>query len=65
MTLQKRDNNFFASRTGPQGSGILRSMSMADGLAVSHEDQDQMKAGDEIEVMLLGGYSTMSIDRNY
>ena len=65
VTLQKRANNFFASRTGPQGSGILRSMSMADGLAVSHEDQDQMKAGDEIEVMLLGGYSTMSIDRNY
>lgn len=65
VIIEKHDNTFFASRTGPQGSGILRSMSIADGLAVSHEDQEQMKAGTEIEVMLLGGYSAMSTERNY
>ncbi len=65
VTLQKRGDRFFATRTGAQGSGILRSMSIADGLAVSHEDQEFMEAGEEIEVMLLGGYSGLSSDRNY
>ena len=65
VILQKRGDTFFASRTGAQGSGILRSMSIADGLAVSHEDQVFMKKGQEIEVMLLGGYSGLSVDRNY
>ena len=65
VILQKRGESYFASRTGAQGSGILRSMSIADGLAVSHEDQEFMEAGQEIEVMLLGGYSGLSTDRNY
>ena len=65
VTLEQRDGTFFASRTGAQGSGILRSMSMADGLAVSHEEQEFMEAGQEIEVMLLGGYSGLSTYRNY
>ncbi len=65
VTLERRGDTFFASRTGSQGSGILRSMSIADGLAVSHEDQEFMKAGQEIEVMLLGGYSGLSSRRNY
>ncbi len=65
VTLQKRGDRFIATRTGAQGSGILRSMSIADGLAVSHEDQVFMEAGEEIEVMLLGGYSGLSSDRNY
>lgn len=65
VTLERRGDTFFASRTGAQGSGILRSMSIADGLAVSHEDQEFMKAGQDIEVMLLGGYSGLSNYRNY
>ncbi len=65
VTLEQRDGTFFASRTGAQGSGILRSMSIADGLAVSHEEQEFMEAGQEIEVMLLGGYSGLSTYRNY
>ncbi len=65
VTLRKQGDICYASRTGAQGSGILRSMSIADGLAVSHEDQEYMKTGQEIEVMLLGGYSGLSFDRNY
>lgn len=65
VTLERSGDTFFAARTGSQGSGILRSMSIADGLAVSHEDQEFMKAGQEIEVMLLGGYSGLSSCRNY
>tara|TARA_B100000029_G_scaffold389840_1_gene386497 strand:- start:220633 stop:221874 length:1242 start_codon:yes stop_codon:yes gene_type:complete len=64
VNLEKRGDTFFASKTGAQGSGILKSMALADGLAISHEDQEFMMAGDIIEVMLLGGYSDLSIDRN-
>ena len=65
VTLRKQGDIYYASRTGAQGSGILRSMSIADGLAISHEDQEYMKTGQEIEVMLLGGYSGLYSDRNY
>jgi molybdopterin molybdotransferase len=64
MQLQRRENLIYASRTGAQGSGILRSMSLADGLAITHEDQEFLKAGDEIEVMLLGGLGDLSRQRN-
>ena len=65
VTLRKQGDIYYASRTGAQGSGILRSMSIADGLAVSHEDQEFMQAGQDIEVMLLGGYSDLDTYRNY
>ncbi|HIG46742.1 MAG TPA: molybdopterin molybdotransferase MoeA [candidate division Zixibacteria bacterium] len=64
MQLQQRGDAIYASRTGAQGSGILRSMSLADGLAITHEDQIHLKAGDEIEVMLLGGVSDLANNRN-
>ena len=55
MHLTERQGQLYASRTGPQGSGILRSMSLADGLAITHENQSLIKKGETIEVMLLGG----------
>jgi len=42
-----------ASLTGPQGSGILTSMSAANGLAVVPEDCPLARAGDEVNVQLL------------
>jgi molybdopterin molybdotransferase len=41
--------------TGSQGSGILRSMSEANGLVVLHHDQGDVAAGDEVEVMPFEG----------
>ncbi len=38
--------------TGPQGSGLVRSMSLADGLALIPEDADGATAGQVIDVML-------------
>lgn len=64
MHLQQRGDTYYASRTGAQGSGILRSMSLADGLAITHEDQEFLKAGDNIEVMLLGGLWHHASHRN-
>ena len=44
---------WMASLTGPQGSGILTSMSSANGLAVVPEDCPLARAGDAVEVQLL------------
>jgi molybdopterin molybdotransferase len=41
------------STTGPQGSGILRSMSRANAFIVVPEDADHLEAGQRVEVMLL------------
>jgi molybdopterin molybdotransferase len=42
-----------ASLTGPQGSGILTSMSAANGLAIVPEDCPLARAGDKVNVQLL------------
>jgi molybdopterin molybdotransferase len=41
------------STTGPQGSGILRSMSRANAFIVVPEDVERYEKGDRVEVMLL------------
>jgi len=47
------DGRYHASLTGPQGSGILTSMSAANGLAILPEDRSLAVPGDELEVMML------------
>lgn len=41
--------------TGSQGSGILRSMSEANGLVVLHHDQGNVAAGDTVDVLPFDG----------
>lgn len=55
VQLTEQNGRLYAKRTGAQGSGILRSMSLAHGLAITHEHQESLSAGEEIEIMLLGG----------
>jgi molybdopterin molybdotransferase len=47
------DGRYYADLTGPQGSGILTSMSSANALTVIPEDLPTAKPGDEIDVMML------------
>lgn len=47
------DGRWYASLTGPQGSGMLTSMSAANGLAVIPEDTPEALPGDEIGVIML------------
>ena len=44
-----------ARATGPQGSGLVQSMSAADGLALIPEDDEGAAVGQQVDVMLLGG----------
>jgi molybdopterin molybdotransferase len=41
--------------TGSQGSGILRSMSQANGIVLLHHDQADVAAGDEVDVIPFEG----------
>lgn len=47
------DGRYYADLTGPQGSGILTSMSAANALTIIPEDVVVAMPGDEIEVMML------------
>jgi len=53
VIVEKRDGQYFARLTGPQGSGILSSMALANGLAIVPEDKAQVEAGDKLQVMML------------
>ena len=53
VIVEKRDNQYFARLTGPQGSGILTSMALANGLMVIPEDKGMVTPGDVVEVMML------------
>jgi len=51
--VEKRGGQYFARLTGPQGSGILTSMTLANGLVIVPEDKAQVAAGDVVQVMML------------
>ncbi len=51
--VEKRCGQYFARLTGPQGSGILTSMSLANGLVIVPEDKAEVKAGEKVQVMML------------
>jgi molybdopterin molybdotransferase len=53
VKVSKRDGQYFAKLTGPQGSGILTSMALANGLAVVPENENQITAGEKLQVMML------------
>lgn len=53
VVLRETGGEYVASTTGAQGSGILRSMSKANGLAVIDEDRMVVHAGEEVPVMML------------
>ena len=53
VIVEKRDGRYYARLTGPQGSGILTSMALANGLAVVPEDQARVNKGDILQVLML------------
>jgi molybdopterin molybdotransferase len=53
VIVEKRNNQYVARLTGPQGSGILTSMALANGLMIIPEDKAEVVAGDIVQVMML------------
>ena len=53
VLIEKRNGTLFARSTGAQGSNILTSMALAEGLAICHEDLERRDAGEEVVVQLL------------
>jgi molybdopterin molybdotransferase len=51
--LTQKDGVWHAALTGPQGSGILTSMAAANALAVVPEDLPLIRAGDQVECLVL------------
>jgi molybdopterin molybdotransferase len=51
--VTRRNGRYYARTTGPQGSGILTSMSLANGLAVIPEDVEVVNKGDQVQVQML------------
>ncbi|MFW6151177.1 MAG: gephyrin-like molybdotransferase Glp, partial [Chloroflexota bacterium] len=50
VKVRKRGEEYFARVTGPQGSGILTSMSQANGLAIVPEGTQGVRAGEKVSV---------------
>jgi len=49
----KKEGTYIASSTGEQGSGILKSMVLANGLAIFPEEKEVIRAGEKVKVQLL------------
>jgi molybdopterin molybdotransferase len=49
------DGSWQVAITGSQGSGILRSMSEANGLVVLHHEQGNVQAGELVDVLPFDG----------
>jgi molybdopterin molybdotransferase len=53
VKVEKRNGQYFAKLTGPQGSGILTSMALANGLAIVPENKAKILSGEKLHVMML------------
>ncbi|HSW56854.1 MAG TPA: gephyrin-like molybdotransferase Glp [Dehalococcoidales bacterium] len=53
VIVENRGGTYYARLTGPQGSGILKSMALANGLAIVPEDKSRVVKGDKLKVMML------------
>ncbi len=60
VMLRKEAGELVATPTGNQGSGILRSMAMAEGLMVVAADSKGVAAGEHVTVQLLDGTAFQS-----
>lgn len=60
IVAPRPDGTLGARLTGPQGSGILTSMSLANALLVVPEDSTTVAAGEQLSALLLGEDASLS-----
>ncbi len=56
VIVEIKDGQYHARLTGNQGSGVLTSMTMANGFAIVPENKEQVKKGDKLQVMMIDWY---------
>jgi len=59
--IERRNGQYYARLTGPQGSGILSSMGQANGLVIIHEDRKEVNKGDIVPALMLDWNEEVSI----
>jgi molybdopterin molybdotransferase len=62
IVQRHEDGVLYARTTGEQGSGILRSMSAANGIIVLPEDTEGAKKGEKVEVYLIDSEEALSAE---
>ena len=63
--VKRQADGFVVEITGEQGSGILSSMVLANGIMVIPEDVESLNAGDEVMVQLIDGSQSSSNEAEY
>jgi len=63
--IKSQGRGFVVETTGQQGSGILKSMVLANGIIVIPEDMDFIKAGSEVTVQLLDSSQDFAKEPEY
>jgi molybdopterin molybdotransferase len=53
VKVRQEDGEYIACLVGPQGSGILTSMALANGLMIVPEDVPAVNKGDDVIVQML------------
>jgi molybdopterin molybdotransferase len=51
--IERRNGHYYARLTGPQGSGIMNSMSLANGLVLIPEDRKTVNKGETVQALML------------
>ncbi len=51
--VEKRDGHYYARLTGPQSSGILTSMALANGLVLIPEERKTVSKGETVQTLML------------
>ena len=63
--VQRAGADVFASSTGTQSSGVLKSLSLAQGLIVAHEDESLLEKGSKVPVILLNPNDQLQADLGF
>ena len=53
VKIIQRNNKYYAALTGPQGSNLVTSLSIADGFAICPENQEKINVGEVVSVKML------------
>jgi molybdopterin molybdotransferase len=62
--LSRRDGHYYARLTGPQGSGILKSMALANSLVLIPEEKKIVKKGDTVQALMLDWNEEVNLKDN-